>query len=83
MDQNKQDGLIWVNNKDNLFFVNTCYKLLQNLSGQGVPNWPWKSIRRTKAPVKVAYFGWIVTREARLTQNNLQKMSFALSSIGV
>lgn len=70
MDQNKQDGLIWVNNKDNMFVNNLSVQRFQ------LPNWPWKSIQRTKAPVKAAWFGWIVTWEACLTQDKIPEDGF-------
>lgn len=43
-------------------------------------NWPWKCYGGTKAPIKVACFGWIVIRESCLTQDNLQRRGFILSN---
>lgn len=43
-------------------------------------SWPWKGIWRTKAPIKTVCFGWIETWRTFLTQDNLQKKSFALGN---
>lgn len=47
--------------------------MLLHQNSQGVPNWPWKMIWKTKAPVKAACFGWLAARDACLTQNKLQR----------
>lgn len=38
IDQNNEDGLIWVNSKDKMFSDSNCYKLLLNQNGQGTSN---------------------------------------------
>lgn len=55
--------------------------MLIKQSGQWDNSWPWKMIWKTKAPVKVACFGWVTTWEACLTQNNLQKRGFNLCNL--
>lgn len=50
--------------------------MLLHQNSQGVPNWPWKMIWKTKAPVKAACFGWLAARDACLTQNKLQRRGF-------
>lgn len=49
-------------------------------NSQGIPNWAWKMIWRTKVPVKAAFLGWLAAIDACLTQNKLQRRGFSLSS---
>ena len=36
-------------------------------------NWPWRQIWKTKIPLKVACFTWLLAKEAVLTHENLRK----------
>lgn len=49
-------------------------------NSQGLPNWAWKIIWRTKVPVKAAFLGWLAARDVCQTQNKLQRRGFSLSS---
>lgn len=53
---------------------------MQKQSEYFEPNWPWKMIWKSKAPIKVACFGWVAIREACVTQDNLQRRGFMLSN---
>lgn len=79
VEESKRDSLIWIASRDK-FSVKSCYNLLQRQMGHWETDWPWKILWKTKAPVKVACFGWIATKGACLTQDNLQKRGFALSN---
>lgn len=60
VDQNNADRLIWINSKDKLFSANNCYKMLLQKNSQGISNWHWEVIWKTKAPApeKATCFGW-------------------------
>lgn len=78
IDLNKVDTLIRWASKDKKFTIKNCYSVLIKQLGHWDNSWPWKMIRKTKDPAKVACFGWVTTSEAWLTQNNLQKRGFNL-----
>ncbi|KAJ8568712.1 hypothetical protein K7X08_030934 [Anisodus acutangulus] len=80
IDTNKRDFLIWKNSKDKKFYMNNCYKLLMKQTSFWEHNWPWKMIRKTKSPMKVAVFGWIATWGVCLTQEILQRRGFFLAN---
>lgn len=73
---NREDGLVKVNSRDKIFSVNNCYKIVLHQHSQEVPNWRWKMIWKTKAPVKASCFGWLAARDACLSQNKLQRRGF-------
>lgn len=78
MDHNRTDSIGWKSDQQGLFSVKSCYHMLDS-SSDGVLC-PWEKVWRSKAPLKVACFSWIVAWEACLTQSNLQKRRFQLCS---
>lgn len=65
------DRLRWrLDNKGN-FSVTSYWFMNHNSSMNRV--WPLKLIWRTKIPVKVSCFVWLVARRACLTRQNLQR----------
>lgn len=51
-----------------------------NQSNQQIDNWPWKHIRRTNIPHKVAHFVWILAKEIVFTQDNLMRRKNTMCS---
>ncbi|WMV09517.1 hypothetical protein MTR67_002902 [Solanum verrucosum] len=74
-----QDTLWWKGNKKGIFKVNCAYNWLNN-SYQLTSNWPWKGIWKSKIPLKVSCFVWLLVKEAILTQDNLMKRRIPLCS---
>jgi hypothetical protein len=64
------DKLRWLPSSKGLFEVKTFYRVL---SPPGSPHFPWKSIWRTKAPPRVAFFAWTAARGKILTMDNLRR----------
>jgi hypothetical protein len=62
--------LWWVPSRKGGFEVKTFY---QALSVNGIIAFPWKSIWRTKAPPRVAFFVWTAARGKILTLDNLRR----------
>jgi hypothetical protein len=62
------DKLWWVPSRKGLFEVKSYYRVLlprESLS------FPWKSVWRSKAPPRVAFFVWATVRSKILSLNNL------------
>jgi hypothetical protein len=62
------DKLWWVPSSKGLFEVKSYYRAL---SPCGLFSFPWKSVWRSKAPPRVAFFVWTVVRSKILTLDNL------------
>lgn len=68
--QGDEDKCCWVPSKRRSFEVRTFYKvLLSNVDY----SFPWKSIRRSKAPLRVAFFTWTTYLGKILTMDNLHE----------
>jgi hypothetical protein len=64
------DKLWWVPSRKGGFEVKSFYRAL---SGHGSISFPWKSIWRSKAPPRVAFFAWTAARGKILTLDNLSR----------
>jgi hypothetical protein len=64
------DKLWWVPSCKGLFEVKSYYRVL---SSTGASFFPWKSIWRSKAPPRVAFFAWTAARGKILTVDNLRR----------
>jgi hypothetical protein len=64
------DKMWWVHSRKGSFEVKTYYLAL---SANGHSAFPWKSIWRTKAPPRVAFFVWTAVRGKILTLDNLRR----------
>jgi hypothetical protein len=64
------DKLWWIPSHKGIFDIRSFYKILAHKDN---PSFPWKSIWRTKAPLKVAFFAWSATLGKILTMDNLRK----------
>jgi hypothetical protein len=69
------DKIWWVPNRKGKFEVKSFYNIL--ISNVSVP-FPWKSIWRTKAPPRVAFFVWSAALGKILTMDNLRKKNMVL-----
>jgi hypothetical protein len=69
------DKIWWVPNRKGKFEVKSFYFILN--SSVSFP-FPWKSIWRTKAPPRVAFFVWSATFGKILTLDNLRKRNIVL-----
>jgi hypothetical protein len=69
------DKIWWVPNRKGKFEVRSFYIILT--SSISFP-FPWKSIWRTKAPPKVAFFVWSAALGKILTLDNLRKKNMVL-----
>ncbi|MDV3188705.1 MAG: hypothetical protein Q8834_02660, partial [Candidatus Phytoplasma australasiaticum] len=75
----EEDRVIWqLGNKEN-FSVKAAYSSL-NHSRSRLKPWPWKMILKTRIPYKVNCFTWLLAREVVLTQENLKKRKFQMTS---
>jgi hypothetical protein len=69
----KQDDvykLWWSPSKKGLFDVSSYYSVL---AGNDVTHFPWKSIWKTKVPLREAFFAWSVALGKILTGDDLRK----------
>jgi len=66
----KEDMFVWSPSKKGQFEVKSFYEVLIRQDG---PLFPWKSIWRVKAPLRVSFFAWTTTLGKVLMNNNLQK----------
>jgi hypothetical protein len=64
------DRLGWIPSKRALFGVKSFYNVLGWFDGI---RFPWKSVWRTKIPLRVAFFVWSTTLGKILTLDNLHK----------
>jgi hypothetical protein len=65
-----EDKLWWVPSSKGAFEVRSYYRVLVS---HGPISFPWKSIWRTKAPPRVAFFAWTAARGKILTIDNLRR----------
>ena len=70
-----EDKLWWVPSRIRKFDVRSFYKIL---ASKEAISFPWKSIWRTKAPLRVAFFAWLAVLEKILTMYNLRKRHFTV-----
>ena len=70
-----QDILWWKGNRKGSFKVGCAYNWL-NHTNQPQSHWPWRGIWKSKIPLKVACFVWLLAKEAVLTQDNLKKRGY-------
>lgn len=70
IDQSKGDSPKCIASNDGTFSIKKCYRILMKQTRFWDTSWSWKGIWRTKAPIKVACFGWTVAWGAYLTQDN-------------
>ncbi|WMV24696.1 hypothetical protein MTR67_018081 [Solanum verrucosum] len=75
--KNGVDRLWWNGHNKGAYKVSSGYKLLNSTVAQN-SIWPWKQIWRTKAPLKVACFSWLLAKEVVLTHENLRKRNIIL-----
>ncbi|XP_059428544.1 uncharacterized protein LOC132162314 [Corylus avellana] len=70
-----EDKIWWVPARKGKFNVCSFYNIL--ISKDNTP-FPWKSIWRTKAPPRVAFFAWSAALGKILTLDNLRKMNMVV-----
>lgn len=63
LDVNRERTQFWSAGIDGKFAVKSCYTLLRKQNGNWDLIWTWKTLWKTRAPTKVACFGWIAVRE--------------------
>jgi hypothetical protein len=68
--QGGEDRICWIPSKRRKFEVRSYYHVL---SIPASSPFPWKSIWRVKAPLRVAFFVWTTTLGKILTLDNLRK----------
>ena len=66
----REDRIWWIPSHKGKFKVRSFYRILA--SKDSIP-FPWKSIWRTKVPLRVAFFAWTATLGKTLTLDNVQK----------
>jgi hypothetical protein len=69
VNRDNKDSLWWVPSKKGVFKVKSFY----SLTSTGGRRFPWKSVWRTQAPPKAAFFVWTAALGKILTQDNLRK----------
>jgi hypothetical protein len=69
------DRIRWSSSKKGNFYVKSFYKALSNFDQEV---FPWKSIWRTKVPLRVAFFEWTVALDKLLTHDNLRKRNIVV-----
>jgi hypothetical protein len=70
-----EDKLRWVPSHLRKFDVRSFYKIL---ASKEAISFPWKSIWRTKAPPRVAFFAWLAALGKIFTMDNLRKRHFTV-----
>uniref|UniRef100_M1A801 Reverse transcriptase zinc-binding domain-containing protein n=1 Tax=Solanum tuberosum TaxID=4113 RepID=M1A801_SOLTU len=75
----EKDSLVWKVDSKGIFTVRSAYKDLTGTNTQEI-RWPWRMIWKTKVPYKVNYFTWLLTKDAVLTHENLNKRKHNLCS---
>uniref|UniRef100_M1BMF1 Reverse transcriptase zinc-binding domain-containing protein n=1 Tax=Solanum tuberosum TaxID=4113 RepID=M1BMF1_SOLTU len=66
-----EDCLWWTEPNKGRYKVSSGYKVMNR--APLTLNWPWRQIWKTKIPLKVACFTWLLSKEAVLTHENLRK----------
>jgi hypothetical protein len=69
-DRDREDKLWWSPSRKGKFDVRSFYKIF---AYKETAHFPWKSIWRTKVPLKVAFFAWVAALGKILTLDNLRK----------
>jgi hypothetical protein len=69
------DKLWWVPSCKGLFEVKSYYRALLPC---GSLSFPWKSVWRSKAPTREAFFVWMVVHSKILTLDNLGRMGMVV-----
>jgi hypothetical protein len=64
------DKLWWLPLRKGIFEVKSFYRAISSF---GSSSFPWKSIWRSKAPPRVAFFAWTAARGKILTLDNLRR----------
>jgi hypothetical protein len=67
--RDSEDKLWWVSSKKDVFKVKSFY----SLACSGSSSFPWKSVWRTQAPSRAAFFVWTVAIGKILTLDNFRK----------
>jgi hypothetical protein len=70
VNQDNEDSLWWVLSKRGVFKVETFF---YSLTSAGSIRFPWKSVWRTQAPPRAAFFVWTAALGKILTEDNLRK----------
>jgi hypothetical protein len=70
-----EDKLWWVPSRKGLFEVKTYYRVLSTC---GSDPFPWKSVWKSKAPPRVAFFVWTAVHSKILTLDNLGRRGLLL-----
>jgi hypothetical protein len=65
-----EEKLWWIPSRKGMFKVKVFFGALPNVAGS---SFPWKSVLRTKAPPRVAFFVWSAVLRKILTLDNLRK----------
>lgn len=63
INNDRADMVYWVGTKSREFFVKSFYSVLRSSKR----SFPWECVWKSKAPSKVAFFGWEAANEAILT----------------
>jgi hypothetical protein len=69
-DHDGEDKLRWPPSRKGKFDVRSFYKIL---AYKETAHFPWKSIWRTKVPLKVTFFAWVAALGKILTLDNIRK----------
>ncbi|KAG7965770.1 hypothetical protein I3843_08G016900 [Carya illinoinensis] len=69
-DASTEDKLVWCPSRKGKFLVGSYYK---TITASPLPNFPWKSVWRNKAPPKAAFFVWTAALGKILTIDNLRR----------
>jgi hypothetical protein len=65
-----EDKLWWIPMRKGIFEVKSFYRVLSTPRPR---SFPWKSIWRSKAPPRVAFFAWMATHSKIFTLDNLRR----------
>jgi len=75
VNRDSADRLWWVPSKKGVFKVKTYFNSLNGSEGSC---FPWKSVWRTQAPSRSAFFSWSAALGKILTVDNLRKRSIII-----
>jgi hypothetical protein len=75
VDRDCADRLRWVPSKKGVFKVKTYFNSLASSEGSC---FPWKSVWRTQAPSRAAFFSWLAALGKILTVDNLRKRNIII-----
>uniref|UniRef100_A0A5B7B4Q6 Reverse transcriptase zinc-binding domain-containing protein n=1 Tax=Davidia involucrata TaxID=16924 RepID=A0A5B7B4Q6_DAVIN len=71
------DALVWKVDHSRGFSVRSFFK---ELTAKGDCSFPWIAIWKSKAPLKVNFFVWLVAWDAVLTTHKFQRRDFMLAN---